>query len=190
MKRCTKCGVSKPQTEFYAAKGGKDGLRGDCKECFAGRARDWYSRNRGKAIENAKRWRQENLERAQATRRARYAVTRERAQEQHLTRTFGMSLVDYDRMLAAQGGVCAICRHSPRPGERFHVDHHDERGGVRGILCVRCNNALGQFLEDVDIAQRAVDYLDANGFVPAGTYELQEAAVDRTRELILMRGAA
>jgi hypothetical protein len=188
MKRCTKCGALKSPTEFYAAKGGRDGLRGDCKSCFAARARGWYGKNRAKAIENAKRWRENNLARAQATRRARYAVTRERAQEQHLTRTFGMSLADYDAMLESQGGVCAICRHAPDSDERFHVDHHDPRGGVRGILCVRCNNALGQFREDVEIAARAVDYLASDGFVRTGAYELEAAAVLRARRLVATPG--
>ena len=60
MKRCTKCGLSKPPAEFYAVKGGRDGLRGDCKDCHAARAKAWYAKNRVKAIANVKRWQQEN----------------------------------------------------------------------------------------------------------------------------------
>lgn len=33
MKQCTKCGETKPPSEFYKHKDGKDGLRADCKQC-------------------------------------------------------------------------------------------------------------------------------------------------------------
>lgn len=188
MKRCTKCGEWKPRTEFYAAKGCIDGLRGDCKACFRVRQIAWYEKNRERAIANASAWRKANLERARATRRARAPLIRERTRDQHLRRTFGMSLEDYEALLAAQGGVCAICLDAPKPGESFHVDHHDERGGVRSILCVRCNNALGQFREDVVVAERAVDYLASNGFVPSGELELCETAVARARLLVKASG--
>ena len=44
---------------------------------------------------------------------------------------------DYDRLLAAQGGRCALCGREPREGEKYHVDHaHGARKlTVRGILC-------------------------------------------------------
>lgn len=169
-------------------KGTKDGLRGDCKACFAARAREWYRNNREKAIRNAADWRKANLERARATRRARHPLIRERLRDQHLQRTFGITLEEYGRMLEAQGGVCAVCREPPRPSESFHVDHRDERCGVRGILCVRCNNALGQLREDISIAERAVDYLACDGFVPSGRYELRELAIARARGLVGVSG--
>lgn len=34
MKTCKKCGRELPETEFYKLKGGKDGLRAQCKSCF------------------------------------------------------------------------------------------------------------------------------------------------------------
>lgn len=182
MKRCTKCGELKSPSEFYAAKGTRDGLRGDCKRCFAARARDWYAENRQRAIENAKRWRAANLDRARATRRARYPAIRAKTRDQHLQRTFGITTADYEAMLNVQGGVCAICLEPPKPGESFHVDHHDERGGVRGILCVRCNNALGQLREDLQVASRAVDYLDSDGFVRSA-YDDRLRAQQRIRDL-------
>src|SRR5262249_25243486 len=174
----------KPESEFYAAKGGKDGRRGDCKTCFAVRARAWYAKNRERAIANATAWRKANLERARATRRAGYPLIRDKLRDQHLQGTFGVSLAQYEEMLAAQGGVCDICGEAPRPGESFHVDHHDGWGGVGGLLCVRCNNELGQLREDVAIAERAADYLVSNGFVRSGESALREQAVARARELL------
>jgi Autographiviridae endonuclease VII len=188
MKKCTKCNQIRPETDFYAANGTRDGLRGECKTCFAVRAKVWYASNRERAIKNASAWRRANLERARATRRARYSQTRDRARDQHLRRTFGMTQEDYERMLEAQAGVCAICLQPPKPGEVLHVDHHDDRGGVRGLLCVCCNNALGQLREDVGVAQRALDYLMSNGFVRNGQYVLDASARERARLLVRSPG--
>ena len=182
MKKCTKCGEWKPKSAFYAAKGGADGLRGDCKDCFAVRRREWYARNREKAIANAAAWAKANPERVRATRRARYPLIRAKTRDQHLQRTFGITLDQYDELLAAQGGACAICGEAPKPGESFHVDHLGD--DIRGILCVRCNNALGQLRESDEIAARAVDYLESNGFAPTGQYTLRDLAIARARSLV------
>lgn len=46
----------------------------------------------------------------------------ERAKNQRLIRTYGITLVDYNQMLVAQNGVCAICRRPPRT-RALNVDH-------------------------------------------------------------------
>lgn len=53
----------------------------------------------------------------------------------------GVTLDDYDRMLAEQGGGCAICGAPPKT-RRLDVDHDHKTGQVRGLLCVRCNRAV------------------------------------------------
>jgi len=63
-------------------------------------------------------------------------------------------------MFEAHGGVCAICGES-RPEDRtLHIDHDHESGRIRGLLCFRCNNSLGDLRENYDLFQRAADYLD------------------------------
>jgi len=80
--------------------------------------------------------------------------------EGHLRRKYGITIGDYDAMLAAQRGGCAICG-APEPATgSLHVDHDHATGAVRGLLCVRCNNALGQFNESDALFQAAADYLD------------------------------
>jgi hypothetical protein len=75
-------------------------------------------------------------------------------------RKYGMTLADYERMFEAQGGVCAICGEA-RPEERtLHVDHDHATGVIRGLLCFRCNNALGDFREEYELFRRAAEYLD------------------------------
>ncbi len=59
---------------------------------------------------------------------------------------------------------------------------------VRGVLCVRCNNALGQLQESSALAARAFDYLDAGGFAPSGVYDLHDITVERARGLVRAAG--
>ena len=76
-----------------------------------------------------------------------------------------------ERMLEAQGGVCAICR-KPRPENRtLHVDHDHKTGRIRGLLCFRCNNALGDFEEQWELFQLAADYLERDEVLTAKVRE-------------------
>ena len=60
-------------------------------------------------------------------------------------RELGVTVEDYDRLLAAQGGGCAICGNPPKT-RRLDVDHDHRTGKVRGLLCHRCNRALPAWL--------------------------------------------
>jgi hypothetical protein len=83
------------------------------------------------------------------------------AADKRLQRTYGITLAQYDDMLDAQGGRCAIC---PRPAEsmptRLHVDHDHKTGLIRGLLCWWCNRKLLTGVkDDADLAEAAADYL-------------------------------
>lgn len=80
----------------------------------------------------------------------------------------GITLDEYDAMLAAQGGVCAICgTNEPGRFGRFVVDHDhtccpgDRSCGqcARGLLCWACNVGLGHFADNVDRLTAAASYL-------------------------------
>ncbi len=70
-------------------------------------------------------------------------------------------------MFARQGGVCAVCLREPTPGISLHVDHDHETGRIRGLLCFRCNNALGDLEDDADRLLAAVAYLGPGPKDPA-----------------------
>ena len=67
--------------------------------------------------------------------------------EQKLRKRYWLDQIDYDALLAYQGGVCAICQRKPRK-VALSVDHNhrkaqeDVRSSVRGLLCDWCNRAL------------------------------------------------
>jgi len=164
VKTCRICGVHKPLTEFYAMAGMRDGHRNECKSCWSERAAARYRANPEAAKERTRRWQRENRERYNASQRERRARPERKAKERagHLRRKYGMTSEEYDEMLVAQRGVCAICERPPTDGISLHVDHDHASGARRKLLCFRCNNALGDFDDDIDLLQQAVRYLDAH----------------------------
>jgi hypothetical protein len=73
-------------------------------------------------------------------------------------RVYGISLEDYDVMFERQGGACAICK---RTGVTLCVDHCHLTGEVRGLLCIRCNSAIGFCSDDPAVLLAAAEYLQA-----------------------------
>lgn len=78
----------------------------------------------------------------------------------HLRKKYGLTLEDYDAMLAAQGGGCAICGAEAPEHKSHAVDHDAISGRLRGILCENCNRAIGQLGHDPERIRAAADYLD------------------------------
>lgn len=88
---------------------------------------------------------------------------------QKLKADFGLTLKDYNRMFEAQGGACAIC-YKPESKllrskanlqyvQRLSVDHDHQTTKVRGLLCSKCNRALGYFNDDPELLIRAAAYV-------------------------------
>jgi hypothetical protein len=71
---------------------------------------------------------------------------------------YGLTITEYDEMIARQDGVCAICG-SDNNGKRLHVDHDHKTGKIRKLLCHGCNVAIGHAKEDVGILEKIIGYL-------------------------------
>lgn len=99
-----------------------------------------------------------------------------RGRAEHLKRVYGITAEEYDAMLVAQGGVCAICGLSDTSRERkiegrkrlprrnidtLRIDHDHVTGKVRGLLCTPCNQAIGHMRDDPELLRRAAVYLDS-----------------------------
>lgn len=91
-----------------------------------------------------------------------YARNRDRVRANDVKYKYGVDAVEYSAMLVSQGGGCAICRRpeSDVKGRRLHVDHCHATGRVRGLLCARCNIAIGQMLDEPKLLRAAADYLE------------------------------
>lgn len=80
--------------------------------------------------------------------------------EARVTKTYGLKAGEYDKLLAAQGGVCAICK-KPRRGN-FDVDHDHKTGLVRGLLCPADNRKVLKYARnDPQRLRAAAEYIEA-----------------------------
>ena len=82
--------------------------------------------------------------------------------EESRIKSYGLTLKDYDDVLARQSGACAICGSSdpktPRGG-RFCVDHNHKTGEIRGLLCANCNRGIGLLGDSSEMLLTACAYL-------------------------------
>lgn len=142
MLTCTKCGEVKSAEDFYALPRVRTGRFSECKKCNCARARAFNRRRR----QEDPTWSVNN----------------------RLRSVYGISLAEYEGMLAAQGGGCAVCGSTDAGGKgRFHVDHdHSCCPGsrscgrcVRGLLCHGCNVGIGSLRDDPERLLAAAAYL-------------------------------
>jgi hypothetical protein len=109
---------------------------------------------------------------------------RDYGREWNLQRRFKITGEDYAAMLAAQGGVCAICggaeTHTYASGKvkDLAVDHCHATNTNRGLLCFNCNQGLGRFQDDPTRLRAAADYLDRHAAPGSdGLASFEEAAI-------------
>lgn len=156
-KECTRCHKIKPLSDFFPLYGKQKeiGLRNGrthrswCKTCNSESGTE-FKRNNPEA-------------------RKRYSTYRRKIT---IERKYGLTEEDYFRILADQGGTCAICprtdgrsKQTKQSPTKFHfaVDHDHDTGVTRGLLCDTCNRALGMFGDDPDILRSAIAYLARHG---------------------------
>lgn len=96
--------------------------------------------------------------------RRQYTMTPDQERNNKLKSTYGITLDEYKDIYAEQNGECAICKsHYTLDGyksEKLHVDHCHQSGKVRGLLCHKCNTALGLLKDKTQNLLNAVDYLN------------------------------
>lgn len=175
---CSACGEYKPTSEFYPSRSTPRGYQYKCRSCVAaykqspeGRkaAADYRASHPQKGrSESQKRYDAKNRDRLLPKRREHMRLARkehteefrERDRKKGLLKNYGITVDEYDRMFEAQGGVCATCGKPNKSKYGYlSVDHDHKTGKVRGLLCHRCNAALGQVYDDVSILQKLIEYL-------------------------------
>lgn len=85
--------------------------------------------------------------------------------DRRLRRTYSITEKDYDILLNRQNSVCAIWNNPETRLNKFGkiirltVDHDHTTGQIRGLLCSRCNKALGVFNDNILYLYSAIKYL-------------------------------
>ena len=134
---CTKCNEIKNQDEFHieSKNPNRNYRRSHCKACDKIRTRKYAQENKEILSKKRVQYRREKVA------------------------FFPPDL--FDKRLAEQNGVCAICSDTEAGGRgQFHADHDHATETPRGVLCHRCNIALGHFRDNPEILQAAIEYLN------------------------------
>lgn len=149
MKKCSGCNQEKKLSAFplssYRRKDGSQNYAAWCRACY---------------VNSAARYQKEHPEKA-----------REWGSKKHRRRKYGLTQQQYEAMIQNQKSLCAICQepetHITRGGHQgqLAVDHCHVTGKIRGLLCFRCNVALGKFRDNPIYLQNAMVYLLNGGFV-------------------------
>jgi len=148
-----------------------------CKSCEYEQRKIWGKANPDKVKENNSTYRKANLEllkrkkntwydanaeHVKAKAKARIKADPEKYRNHQLTRKYGLTVEQFEKMLEQQNGSCAICkRHKSNFNRNLDTDHCHKTGIVRGILCSTCNKMLGMFKDDPEVLRSGAEYLEA-----------------------------
>lgn len=145
---CSKCNISKFTDDFYDRHKSKYKTSW-CKPCIlAERNRKYH----------------ENPEKQAMIARERRLRNPEKMRDVKLTQTYGLAPGVYHEMLKQQDGVCASCKKSETvlwKGKitRLCVDHDHCTKVVRGLLCAKCNKALGLLNDNPETVLMLFNYI-------------------------------
>ena len=97
------------------------------------------------------------------TERRYKAENREKYRASRRKIKYGLQPEQFDALMERQRGMCAICLSFPQPGKALDVDHEHQTNTVRGLLCRRCNNAIGLIDDSPWRLRRAASYVETWG---------------------------
>ena len=110
-------------------------------------------------------WPDDKKAQAKNHQRAFRAANPDYARWMSIKSKYGLTKEQYEALLARQSGVCAVCEkpemRTTKTGQtmNLHIDHCHKTKIVRGLLCSRCNTAIGFLNDDLGTLAKAVEYL-------------------------------
>lgn len=120
-------------------------------EKFKEKKKDYYRRNRDRVIAGRKKYNKEH---------------RKEILDYHRKKKYGINNLDFNEIMDRQKGVCAIClkpetmKHQNGKIKESSVDHDHKTGKTRGLLCTKCNVAIGLMNDDSRLLKRAMNYIN------------------------------
>lgn len=166
MKKCTKCLTMKEFSEFSKHKKYKNGLRSSCKECIRLYDRKVYHKNperREKLNLKLFQWREKNRNSYNKYTRKYRRVNKEKTKNTDLKKNYGITLEIYNKMLKEQNYCCKICNKNEKEFKlKLCVDHCHKTEKIRGLLCNKCNFGISYFSDNIEIINKAIEYLRIN----------------------------
>jgi len=135
LKICTKCKKRRQILFFYKDKTKPDGLDAWCANCRI----NYRKVNKKEIIKRRK----------------------PKLRDEQLKYVYGITRNEYNTMYKNQKAKCGICKlHEKHFTRILCVDHCHITGKIRGLLCHKCNAALGAFRDNIDILKNAIKWLE------------------------------
>jgi hypothetical protein len=149
LKKCSKCKKIKDIDLFYPSRYHVDNCDSWCRKCKL-LANQAYVKN---------------VEKAKETREFRKMYDRkQRLKLARIKHRYKLSADKYSLLLQQQDNLCAICNVSLNLfGKNTHIDYCHKTKKIRGLLCGNCNQGLGNFRDDINFLNSAIDYLKSQG---------------------------
>ena len=129
------------------------------REEYIERAEKWRKDNLKRRNEYSKQWREDNPEKVKKYSKTYCKKHRERAKIVHLKRNYDLSYENWLKMWENQDGKCAICGTSFDKPSDVCIDHNHKTGEIRGLLCNKCNFAIGLLNDDPELTIKLTEYL-------------------------------
>lgn len=173
-KKCRKCFIEQPLSQFHRDKCAKDGYATKCKLCMKIKQQHYVSMPcdtplQSKTCSTCKIGKSpEDFDRNKCGKDGLDTRCRDCLTENWLKRTYGIDMKKYLEMLNAQGGKCAICKQDQLDNpirkktgkpKAFDVDHCHATNKIRGLLCNPCNKGLSHFKDNATSLAEAAKYL-------------------------------
>jgi len=161
MKVCSKCGVEKEYSLFNRDRSKASGYRSWCKTCDNINSRVQYNKDPQARRDKRKEYYYENRE-DEIQKRGEFRKNNVDMHRGHKYRQlYGITLEQFEEMRTLQNCSCAICgkHESQNKNKKLFVDHDHDTGNVRELLCHGCNTGIGLLQDDIELLQKALDYL-------------------------------
>jgi len=150
-RKCRTCLLDKPIEMFSVNSQKLKTYQYSCKECSTLYAKQRYILNKEKIKLQQKLYYKNNKK-----------SCLERSRRSVLKNSFNLSEDDLIKMKECSNYSCEICGQKEEELNRsLHIDHNHITGKVRGLLCFKCNSAIGKLNCDITVENllNAIDYI-------------------------------
>ena len=158
MRQCIICIKYKNESDFrfYNKHPNKSFFSKKCKACLAKEKQKWVKEN----------WKNVNDSNKAYNKRYAHIIKGNKLTQYWPGSDWKIATENYNKLLVAQNGVCALCKRKERRTHKITgtlwdlaVDHCHQTNKVRGLLCNACNRGLGLLGDKVDTLENVVVYL-------------------------------
>lgn len=132
----------------------KHEAKGLCYKCYQ-KMRSQIPEVKAASLRRQNAYRKANPEKMRAYERKQF----KKHEFRRIAQRYGLTEEQFHTANLAQGGLCAICGKTNGKHHKLAIDHCHKTGVFRGLLCKKCNSAIGWFDDSIEILSKAIDYL-------------------------------